>query len=82
MSPWLQIDLTLPNGTALAELAELGPVTYSASTEFCNVRIDGNDFTGNLHDYKIRARSGDLAVDVSLTPQVPSCFPETGNWLY
>ncbi|MFG2376509.1 lipocalin-like domain-containing protein [Streptomyces sp. NPDC048504] len=82
LSPRVQIDLTLPDGTALAELAELAPAAYSASTESCDVRIGDNVFTGNLHDYKIRARSGDLAVDVRLTGQVPSWRPETGYWLY
>ncbi len=82
LSPRVQIDLTLPDGTALAELAEPGPAAYSASTEFCDVRIGDNVFTGNLHDYEIRARSGDLAVDVRLTGQVPSWRPETGYWLY
>ena len=82
LTPTIRVDLTLPDGTALEKLVELDPATYSASAENCDVRIGENTFAGDLHEYRIRATAEDVAVDVTLTGQVPSWRPGSGYWLF
>jgi hypothetical protein len=43
------------------------------------VRIGENSFDGDLHSYKITAQIEDVAVDVSLTGEVPAWRPGTGH---
>jgi hypothetical protein len=46
------------------------------------VRIGGNSFRGDLHTYKIIAKVDDIAVEVSLTGEVPAWRPRTGHWYF
>jgi hypothetical protein len=82
LDPRIRIDLTLPDGTALTRLAEMDPAAFTASTDRCDVRVGENVFTGDLHAYTVRARIDDVAVDVTLTGQVPAWRPETGYWFF
>ncbi|MDQ1679652.1 MAG: hypothetical protein QOI42_511, partial [Frankiaceae bacterium] len=82
LTPALRIDVTLPDGTTVRKLVELDRSTFSASNDFCDVRIGQNVFAGNLHTYTIRAQIDEVEVDVVLTGQVPAWRPETGVFLY
>jgi hypothetical protein len=46
------------------------------------VRIGDNSFSGDLHSYKIVAQIEDVAVDVTLTGEVPAWRPRTGHWYF
>ncbi|MFE9763846.1 hydroxyneurosporene dehydrogenase [Streptomyces sp. NPDC005808] len=82
LAPQVRIDLTLPDGTTTAKVAELDPKTFSASSTSCDVRIGENSFAGDLHTYTIKARIEEVSVEVTLTGEVPAWRPETGYWLF
>jgi hypothetical protein len=82
LAPTVRIDLTLPDGTTVEKLDELDPKTFSAAADTCDVRIGENVFAGDLHTYTIRARVEEVAVDITLTGQVPAWRPETGYWYF
>ena len=82
LSPSIRLDLTLPDGTSVREIAGFAAETFSASAETCDVRIGDNVFAGDLHTYTIRARVGSIDIDLTLTGQVPAWRPETGYFLF
>jgi hypothetical protein len=82
LTPMIRIDLDLPDGTSYNKIGEWGPEEFSASRDRCNVRIGDNSFAGDLHTYKIVARVEDIAVEVSLTGEVPAWRPRTGHWYF
>ncbi len=82
LAPMIRIDLDLPDGTSYNKIGEWGQEEFSASRDHCNVRIGDNSFTGDLHTYKIVARVEDIAVEVSLTGEVPAWRPRTGHWYF
>jgi predicted secreted hydrolase len=79
LAPMIRIDLDLPDGTSYNKVAEWKPEEFAAAEDHCDVRIGGNSFSGDLHTYKIAAKAGDVAVDVSLTGEVPAWRPGTGH---
>jgi hypothetical protein len=79
LAPMIRIDLDLPDGTSYNKLAEWKPEEFAASKDRCDVRIGANSFSGDLHSYKITAQIEDVAVDVSLTGEVPAWRPRTGH---
>jgi hypothetical protein len=74
-----RIDLDLPDGTSHNKVAEWKPEEFTAAKDRCHVRIGGNSFSGDLQTYKIAAQIDDIAVDVSLTAEVPAWRPGTGH---
>jgi hypothetical protein len=82
LTPMIRVDLDLPDGTSHHREAEFTPEEFSAAREHCDVRIANNSFSGDLHTYKIIVRLDDLAVDVSLTGEVPAWRPGTGHWYF
>jgi hypothetical protein len=78
----IRIDLDLSDGTSYNKIAESKPEEFSASRDRCDVRIDDNSFSGDLHSYKITARIEDIAVDVSLTGEIPAWRPDTGHMYF
>jgi predicted secreted hydrolase len=79
LAPMIRIDLDLPDGTSHSKVADFKPEEFSAAKDRCDVRIAGNSFSGDLHTYKIVARIEDIALDVTLTGQVPAWRPRTGH---
>jgi len=82
LAPMIRIDLDLPDGTSYNKIARFEPEEFSASPERCDVRIGGNSFVGDLRTYKIIATVDDIAVEVSLTGEVPAWRPRTGHWYF
>lgn len=82
LAPTIRIDLDLPDGTSRNLLGKFAPEEFSASDERCDVRIGANVFSGDLHDYKIVAEVDDVAVEISLTGEVPAWRPATGHMYY
>jgi len=79
LAPMIRIDLDLPDGTSYNKVAEWKPREFAASKDRCDVRIGNNSFSGDLQAYKIVAQVEDVAVDVSLTSEVPAWRPRTGH---
>jgi hypothetical protein len=79
LAPMIRIDLDLPDGTSYNRIAEFKPAEYSAAPDRCDVRIGANSFAGDLHTYQIVATADDIAVEVSLTGEVPAWRPQTGH---
>jgi Transposase len=82
LAPMIRIDLDLPDGTGYNKIAEFKPDEFSASHVRCDVRIGVNSFSDDLRTYKIIAKMGDIAVEVSLTGEVPAWRPRTGYWYF
>jgi hypothetical protein len=82
LAPMIRIDLDLPDDTSYGKVAEFKAEEFTTSDERCDVRIAGNSFSGDLHTYKIIAEVGDIAVEVSLTGEVPAWRPGTGHWYF
>ncbi|HVW44913.1 MAG TPA: lipocalin-like domain-containing protein [Amycolatopsis sp.] len=82
LAPTIRIDLDLPDGTSYHKVGKFAPEVFSASRERCEVRIDGNEFSGDLHSYEITAEVDDIAVQISLTGDVPAWRPATGHMYY
>lgn len=79
LTPMIRIDLDLPDGTSYNKIAKFKPEEFSASRDRCEVRIGGDSFSGDLHTYKIIARVEDVAVEISLTGEIPPWRPQTGH---
>jgi len=62
----ITIDLDLPDGRRINKRAFFNPAEFQASKQDCDVTIAQNRFTGNLHDYSIKATIDELMVDVRL----------------
>jgi hypothetical protein len=82
LAPMIRIDLDLPDGTSYNRVAEWKPEEFSAAKDRCDVRIGDNSFSGDLHTYKIVAQVEDIALDVSLTGEVPAWRPRTGHMYF
>lgn len=82
LAPVIRIDLDLPDGTSYNKIGEFKPQEFSASHDRCDVRIGGNTFGCDLHTYKIIAKVEDIAVEISLTGEVPPWRPRTGHWYF
>ncbi len=82
LAPMIRIDLDVPDGTSYNKIAKFEPGEFSASKDRCDVRIGGNAFVGDLRTYKIIAKIDDIAVEVSLTEEVPAWRPRTGHWYF
>jgi predicted secreted hydrolase len=82
LAPMIRINLDLPDGTSYHKTAEFKPEEFTASKDRCDVRIGGNSFSGDLHSYKIAAQIEDVAVDVTLTSDIPAWRPRTGHWYF
>jgi CrtC N-terminal lipocalin domain len=82
LAPMIRIDLDLPDGTSHSKVADFKPDEFSAAKDRCDVRIGANSFSGDLHTYKILAQVEDIALDVSLTGEVPAWRPRTGHMYF
>ena len=82
LAPMIRIDLDLPDGTSHSKVADFKPDEFSAAKDRCDVRIGANSFSGDLHTYKILAQVEDIALDVSLTGEVPPWRPRTGHMYF
>jgi len=79
LAPMIRMNLDLPDHTSYSKVATFGPAEFTAAQERCDVRIGENSFSGDLHSYRIVATIDDLAVEISLTGEVPAWRPGTGH---
>jgi CrtC N-terminal lipocalin domain len=82
LSPMLRVSLDLPDGRSYEKVLNLPPGEWSAARDRADVRIGGNRFEGDLHEYRIQATAEEVSVDVTLTGQIPPWRPGTGHMLF
>jgi hypothetical protein len=82
LSPLLRLDLDLSDGRHFERLVHYPPGEWSTAKDHCDVGLDENRFTGDLHRYRIQATAEEISVDVTLTGDVPSWRPATGHMLF
>jgi len=78
LAPMIRIDLDMADGTSYNTIKNWKPDEYKAAIDHCDVQIGDNEFSGDLHTYRIKAAVDNVTVDVTLTGEVPSWRPETG----
>jgi hypothetical protein len=72
LSPLLRLELDLPAGRRFEKLVHLPATAWSAAHDHADVRLGDNRFTGDLHTYRIVAAAEEIAVDVTLTGELPA----------
>jgi len=82
LSPILRLNLDLPDGRSYQKVVSFPAAEWSAAADRADVRLGGNRFTGDLHEYRIQATAGEVAVDVTLTGQIRPWRPATGHLLF
>lgn len=82
LAPRVQVDLDLPDGRAFNLNLPFDPLTFAASTEGCDVRIGDNTFSGDLHEYTIRASVQNVSLEARLIGQTEPWRPAAGHIVY
>ena len=82
LEPRIQIDLDLPDGRTFNLNVPFEASEFSASTRGCDVRIGQNVFSGDLHEYTIRASVENITVAARLTGQTEPWRPGSGYTMY
>jgi len=84
LKPGISITITPPTGGKLIQFLTFSPVEFSASKDYCDVKIGENwtkfvGKTGKGWKYKLHATSDDLAADLEFTGLVPPWRPGAGK---
>ncbi|MDB5447090.1 MAG: carotenoid 1,2-hydratase [Phenylobacterium sp.] len=82
LAPFVTVELDRPGRPTLHFEARVPPRAFLASRDRCDVRIGGNRFRGDLHDYEIHFAHGDVTIDVKLTGEVPAWRPTSGHMYF
>src|SRR5512136_2654970 len=82
LEPLIEIDLDLPDGRRFMEYGRFKADEFSASKDGCDVRMGPYRFAGNLHEYQITAKAGDVTAEISLQGETESWRPGTGYILW
>ena len=79
LAPFASVELDRPGQSPIRLEAHVSPDAFSASPDWCDVRVGENTFRGNLHDYDIHFSHDNVTVDVKLRGRVPSWRPSSGH---
>ncbi len=79
LKPNIQLTITRPDGTKLAQYPIFPPDQFSAAAEACNMRIGANWTKGDLHTYQLHVALEGLAIDLTFTGLVPPWRPGAGK---
>jgi hypothetical protein len=82
LSPILRLNLDLPDGRSYQTVLPFPAREWSAAADRADVRLGGNRFAGDLHQYRIQARAEEVSVDVILTGRIRPWRPATGHVLF
>jgi hypothetical protein len=82
LAPFASLEISRPGQPPIRVVAHVSADSFWASGDRCDVRIGGNTFRGNLHEYEIHFSQDGVAVDVKLTGKVPSWRPATGHMFF
>lgn len=75
LSAGVSITLVKPDGQVMHEMALALPEEFSASRERCYVRIGESFVRGDMKQYELHARAGDLSVTLRFSGLVPAWRP-------
>lgn len=75
LKPGVSLTLVKPDGQVMHDMALALPEEFSASRERCYVRAGESFVRGDLRQFELHARAGDLSVTLSFTPLVPAWRP-------
>ena len=80
INPMISITLTSESGETLIDhVITASRDDFSASREYCDVRIGQNKFSGNLKNYRIIIDSPEIRADITLEGTVPPYRAGTGH---
>ncbi len=82
LKPGVSITITRPDGQKLNQTSLVTPKNFSASKEHCYVRADESWVRGELWEYELHARAGDIVAQLKFTSQVPAWRPGAGKNYY
>ncbi|CAL9279681.1 lipocalin-like domain-containing protein [Streptomyces sp. enrichment culture] len=77
-TPKAAVTVTDPDGTSHGGVHRYGWQEFTSAKNRCAVRLGPFTFTGDLKTYRMRGRSGDVGVDLTLTSTVRPFRPGTG----
>jgi predicted secreted hydrolase len=82
LKPGVSITITRPDGQKITQTSQVAPKEFSASKERCYVRAGESYVRGDLCEYELHARAGDLVAQLNLTGLVPAWRPGVGKNYY
>lgn len=82
LEPLIEIDLELPDGRRFMGYGRFKAEEFSASKDGCDVRMGPYRFAGDLHEYEITAKAGDVTAEIKLRGETESWRPGTGYILW
>lgn len=82
LKPGVSIAITRPDGKKLTGTSLIGPSDFSASKERCYVRAGESWVRGDLTNYELQARAGELSVYLNFTGLMPAWRPGAGINFY
>jgi hypothetical protein len=82
LSPLLRLELDLPDGRHFETLVHFPASAWSAARDHADVRLANNQFTGDLHTYRIEATAEAVSVDVTLIGEIPAWRPGSGYMVF
>ncbi len=82
LKPGVSVSITRPDGHKLSQVSLVDPKDFSASKERCSVRAGESFVRGDLVEYELHAKAGDLAAQLRLTAVVPAWRPGVSKNYY
>ena len=82
LKPGVSVTITRPDGQKLSHTSLVSPENFSASKERCYVRAEESWVRGDLCEYELHAKAGDLVAQLKFTGQVPPWRPGVGKNFY
>jgi predicted secreted hydrolase len=79
LKPGVAVTITRPDGQKLSQTSLVASNRFSASKERCYVRADESWVRGDLCEYELHARAGELVAQLKFTGQVPAWRPGVGK---
>ncbi len=79
LKPGVTVTITRPDGQKLSQTSLVDPKSFSASKERCYVRAGESFVRGDLCEYELHAKAGELAVQLNFTGQIPAWRPGVGK---
>lgn len=82
LKPGVSVTVTRPDGKKLTGLDAAAPASFSASKDRCYVRVGESWVRGDLREYELHVRAGELSANLKLSGIAPAWRPGTGKNYY
>lgn len=79
LQPYIEVNLTQPDGSKIDENIIFDASEYSSSSEHADVKMGQNYFRGNLDHYEIKVVGKKFQFEISLDNLVPAWRSEAGQ---